>query len=450
MVGYDLALVTCTADQPIGMALCERFMQAQTAWGKMRIQWVVADDGDVPAVCTLGQVHIRRRREPDCSPSRSLCRNLKAALREVYAPLIAIIEHDDYYGPSHLEEIVAALTSRHNALACGQMSRYYYNVERRCYRLVRDGAPALCQMALRAEAIPLLRKAAADMDSNNWRGVDLAFWRSVDANRRVELSQGSVVGIKGLPGRAGIGYGHRPTSRGWTPDPVGAKLAELVGAELAREYLSLHNAPPFKLHGYRNHAEYVREQVRGNARKIGRTWANERSMIDLAGHIKRLVGQPRFGVCHGTRNGAEQRWLAEVLPGCTVVGTEISPSAAGFPNTVQWDFHEPYEAWLGRADFVYSNSLDHARDPERALRTWMATLRPGGVCVIEHSADHGPAHVTATDPFGVEPALLPRLIDHWGNGQFLVKEVLPAPMAKGKDSVFVVVVAGHRSAEIER
>jgi hypothetical protein len=293
------------------------------------------------------------------------------------------------------------------------------------------------------EAIPILARAAFDMDDARWYGVDLAFWRKVPIGLRVELEKGSVIGIKGLPGRPGIGYGHRPDGRGWTGDPDGVKLSELVGAELAREYLALHDhrPPPFRLHPYRDHAEYVKEQVRANARKIDQTWAREESMAALAVHIKRLVGKPVFGICHGTRNGAEQRWLAEALPGCTVVGTDISPSAGGFPNTVQWDFHEPVEAWLHKADFVYTNSLDHAYDPEKALRTWMESLAPGGVCVIEHSADHGPKHVTATDPFGVETSLLPRLIDYWGKGKFITKEVIPAPAAKGRDSVFVVVVA---------
>merc|ERR1711920_1130260 len=71
-----------------------------------------------------------------------------------------------------------------------------------------------------------------------------------------------------------------------------------------------------------------------------------------------------------------------------VLGTEISDTAEQFPNTIQWDFHNAKAEWLSAADFIYSNSLDHAFDPLRALTQWMRCLQPRGVLFLEHCSGH--------------------------------------------------------------
>lgn len=230
----DVALITCTADQPTGFALCEHFMQRQTAWGRLNLQWVVVDDGVDPARCTLGQVHVRRPREANCTPARSLCRNLAVALKTAKARRYVVVEHDDFYAPTHLEEVLEGLAGVN---ACGAASRHYYNVATRSYKLVRDGAPALCQLAFTNKVKPMLLSVAQAMDIRNWWGIDAAFWRQLRPSERRDLARSAVIGIKGLPGRPGIGYGHRPP-KGWARDPEGTKLRELVG-DYADLYLSL-------------------------------------------------------------------------------------------------------------------------------------------------------------------------------------------------------------------
>ena len=46
------------------------------------------------------------------------------------------------------------------------------------------------------------------------------------------------VGIKGMPGRAGIGIGHRPGSS-YCSDPYWRKLVEFIGQEDAQYYIDL-------------------------------------------------------------------------------------------------------------------------------------------------------------------------------------------------------------------
>lgn len=58
-------------------------------------------------------------------------------------------------------------------------------------------------------------------------------WRTFQGPRSL-LDSANVVGIKGLPGRPGIGVGHRPDFG--DPDPDGRILAEWLGPALADAY----------------------------------------------------------------------------------------------------------------------------------------------------------------------------------------------------------------------
>jgi len=137
---------------------------------------------------------------------------------------------------------------------------------------------------------------------------------------------------------------------------------------------------------FRTYDEYRRNQVEGNLSKLGKIWAREANIRYIAREL--VPAGARFGLCHGTRRGAEQAWFREALPGCEVWGTEISPSAEQFAYTVRWDFQDFRAEWEGRADFIYSNSHDHARDPAACLRVWIGQLKPSGVLVLEHTEMH--------------------------------------------------------------
>lgn len=193
-----------------------------------------------------------------------------------------------------------------------------------------------------------------------------------------------------------------------------------------------------RLHRYRTYDDYVTEQVKGNSRKLDQVWVR-RPVIEFAAAYLAQRMHPTFGLCHGTRRGCEQQWFRQAL-GCEVLGTEIAPTATRFPHTIRWDFHDPRPEWLDSVDFIYSNSLDHAYDPERALRSWLSCLRPRtGLCILEHSRAHGPTFVTPTDPFGAELEELLELIPRWGGR---VSDVLTPVGAKIVGTQLVVVKRG--------
>ncbi len=185
--------------------------------------------------------------------------------------------------------------------------------------------------------------------------------------------------------------------------------------------------------------EYRRVQIAGNKRKIQQVWAREENIELLAQYLLKSLGPVRFGICHGTRRGMEQRWFLDRLENCEVIGTEISETASDFPHTIQWDFHEAKPEWKEAADFIYSNSLDHSYDPPSCLSTWMSCVRPGGVCILEHGRAHGPNGASELDPFGAELTVMPYLIAKWGGGAYCVRDVLAIPPGRGKQVSFLVI-----------
>ena len=169
---------------------------------------------------------------------------------------------------------------------------------------------------------------------------------------------------------------------------------------------------------------YVEIQSEANRRKIGLVWAKEENIAVVSGYLKaNLAGGINQGICHGTRSGLEQKWFRHYL-GCEVWGTELSETAVQFEFTYHWDFHRIRPEWKNFFDFVYSNSFDHSYDPIVALEAWMASLRMGGVCVIEHSDRHEPAGASQTDPFGITLEGLVRFVNRIGAGRWVVEDLI--------------------------
>lgn len=170
----------------------------------------------------------------------------------------------------------------------------------------------------------------------------------------------------------------------------------------------------YYLHTYKSYEEYRQTQITHNIRKIKNVWADEATLTLMCDELKKdIPGEAALsGICHGTRNGFEQNFIA-AQDGFDAIGTDISDTAKDFERSVQWDFHDVQEDWAGKFDFVYSNSLDQSWNPRAALVTWLNQLKPGGRLVIEHTIGHGPANASEMDPFGVRPQVMPYVLVQW-------------------------------------
>jgi len=145
-----------------------------------------------------------------------------------------------------------------------------------------------------------------------------------------------------------------------------------------------------KIYNYNSYEEYVAAQVEGNVRKINNSYVDPISIGMLVEHLHtKYLLKPELVLCHGTRRGLEQEYFKNsfesfgVYP--TVIGTEISHTANQYPNTIQWDFHNVKDEWVGNVGLVYSNSFDHSYKPVDCLDAWMSCLSVDGKCVIEYS-----------------------------------------------------------------
>lgn len=225
-----LTLLTATGARPAAWALCERWMARQDYAEPVR--WIIVDDGPDPQPVTFrrdGWQLVLVRPSPHWAPGQNTqARNLLKGLAAVGPDdRLVIIEDDDWYAPDWLTTIAAELE---HAELVGENRARYYNVEqRRGRQLANTGHASLCSTAMRGSAL----RDFADACRSRPKFIDLELWRRPRARRL--FGGHRVVGIKGLPGRGGIGMGHDPDFKG-EADASGALLRQWVGED-AEVYL---------------------------------------------------------------------------------------------------------------------------------------------------------------------------------------------------------------------
>lgn len=210
------------------------------------------------------------------------------------------------------------------------------------------------------------------------------------------------------------------------------------------------------LYNFQSHAEYVAVQSAASEQKIRHQWVPHQTVAMLGNWLKRnLLFQTRFGICHGTRAGWEQRWFRQALgwPNGSVIGTDISEMASSFPDTVHLDYHEVKADWISKADFVYSNALDHSYNPKFALEQWMRCVHQRGVLLLEHCTSHttlgmrGVGNLSESDIFGASFSEYLRLI--FSLEQVEIAEVLHAAGSHWHEFGCRIIVVVHRSSGLE-
>jgi len=200
-------------------------MLAQDYAGTVR--WVVVDDGATAQPVTFTRPGWRLeivRPEPYWQPGQNTqSRNLLAGLAVIAdTDRVVIIEDDDYYSPKWLTHISGALEL---AELAGETHARYYNVNTKRYQTHNNTQHAsLCATALTGSAIARLR----ELCQQPRRFIDIDLWR--DHPSRALTDSRLTVGIKGLPGRAGIGVGH-DRSFGRADDSQQTVLREWLGPD---------------------------------------------------------------------------------------------------------------------------------------------------------------------------------------------------------------------------
>lgn len=204
-----ITLITPTGDRPLAFELCKRWMGQQTTKAD---QWIVVDDGKVPMDPPPGADYVRREPRSD-DPPHTLNLNMEAAISHIKGTKIIIIEDDEYYAPGYVEVLSKALDTAEVAGICN--SRYYHLPIGGYVRMSNMAHASLAQTGFRDGFIPALQSLVKG-DINYY--LDMRIWETANANSMGRLFVDDPVplyaGIKGLPGRGGIGAGHNPNMYG--------------------------------------------------------------------------------------------------------------------------------------------------------------------------------------------------------------------------------------------
>lgn len=216
-----ITLITATGGRPEAFKLCESYIARQTYKGLL--QWIVIDDCKPHTLVTKHQEYFRGPKEwqPDINTQRY---NLDAALPKIKGTHIFIIEDDDYYAPNYIE---THLELARHVKVIGEAKSKYFNVGVPGWKIMPNlKHSSLAQTSFKKELLPLFEKS---LHSGNLY-FDVTFWEKVHETQTPALlvtNKNLCVGIKGLPGRAGITGSHR--SKDFMYDPEFKVLKEWIG-----------------------------------------------------------------------------------------------------------------------------------------------------------------------------------------------------------------------------
>ena len=186
------------------------------------VVWHVTDDGVAPSQVDFSRegYDLRLYRLAPMA-GNSQARNLSYLLGKIDPAFpVVCFEDDDRYSADWLTTVERALE---NAELVGEYRARYYNIpQRRARQLTNTQHASLCSTAMRGAAIGTFRWAC----ERHAKFIDLELWRK--HRSRYLFGGNRVCGIKGLPGRGGIGMGHSKDFAG-THDPDGRILREWIG-----------------------------------------------------------------------------------------------------------------------------------------------------------------------------------------------------------------------------
>jgi|WetSurMetagenome_2_1015567.scaffolds.fasta_scaffold23034_2 hypothetical protein len=213
-------------------------MKAQTYNGS--VIWVIVDDGETITTDFIANDFRKGWTIQKIYPKpvwqkgqNTQGRNLAAGMKEIKKldpEFIFIIEDDDYYSPQYLDQMMLRKQSYD---LIGEKNTIYYNVMNKRWCINgNDKWSSLFQTAFTPNVIPVFDKLY------NEKFIDYVLFRKI---KNINLfNAGNLgVGIKGQPGRAGIGAGHGYIHNMLLDENM-VKLRELIGDDF-RYYSDLSN-----------------------------------------------------------------------------------------------------------------------------------------------------------------------------------------------------------------
>ena len=203
-----ICCLTPTGGRPEGLELLARYISAQNY--HQPIRWIIVDDCN-PATplpetyyAPFGPIEVEVIRPAwHWTDTSTQCKSMALALDQVADDdTVIIFEDDDAYLPDHIVDTVKALETF--SLVGERFSRYYNVATRRWQLIPGKNHASLASNGVRGDALRLLRNICAV----GTRTIDCDLWKQFRGPKHL-TEHANVIGIKGMPGRGGIGIGHR-------------------------------------------------------------------------------------------------------------------------------------------------------------------------------------------------------------------------------------------------
>ncbi len=214
-----ITVITCTGHRKEAFEICVAYVARQTY--REPIQYIVVVDNEDPSYIKPLLKTLPKNITPELyqnseiwEPGKNTYQgNMLLAIEHIAGDKILIMEDEDQYSPRYIEEMSKVLEFGEIA---GEANASYYNLHIPGWRRMQNYAHAsLCQTGIKASMLPAFKDA---VNSGN-KYFDIELWQN--AHRRgvpcVMFSDVNLcIGMKGMPGRPGIGVGH--TKEGFIPD----------------------------------------------------------------------------------------------------------------------------------------------------------------------------------------------------------------------------------------
>jgi len=240
------SVITPTGDRPEAFKLCRKWLHQQTIKPE---QWIIVDDGVVPldlGALYPNEIYVRREPKPN-DPKHTLVINIDEGLKHITGDKIFFWEDDEYYAPTYLEAMLSKLND-YDVVGIG-CAKYYHLVTGGYVELGNMEHASLAQTAFNFHVLPLIKKCVLMGMERDW--LDCNIWKQIKKSKKTDSPVTSLifkddknelfVGMKGLPGRLGIGIGHKIASykkqddenrsilKAWNPNDYQTYLDLLVG-----------------------------------------------------------------------------------------------------------------------------------------------------------------------------------------------------------------------------
>lgn len=224
-----VSILTLTGYRRAAFELCNKYVLRQRALtddAHYKFEWVVVDDGGQdwidPISDTYNLTVKRIETEIDWStwPARggnTFNSNLELGLKHCTGELVAFMEDDDWYSPHYLLNMLDIYrTSNVKPMIIGSSPATYYNVRTGEYAILDNIFHAsLAETIIHRSLIPICNEILSKAD-DGITFFDVQLWREARLKHVVcghgedfwLGSAGQSIGIKGMPGRRGIGVGH--------------------------------------------------------------------------------------------------------------------------------------------------------------------------------------------------------------------------------------------------